>query len=360
MSEHELLAGLNEQQREAARTLRGPVAIIAGAGTGKTRTITHRIAYGVHTGVYDPDRVLAVSFTKKAAGELQTRLRGLDVSGIRSQTFHSAALAQLNYFWSQTVGGKPPQLVPRKLPNISQAAESLRVRIDPETARDIADEIEWRKVSMKTVDEYAELAHNRALPQSLSVEQIVDIMSRYEQLNSERRTIDFEDVLILMSGMIEQEPKVGLEIRQQYRFFTVDEFQDVSPLQHTLLRGWLGERDDVCVVGDASQTIYSFTGATSRYLTRFEHDHPNAQVFRLEHNYRSSEEILAVANRLMRDQPGALQLVSKADPHPTAAPEKPLALWFQDELAEAAGVAAAIAQQIHGGTQPSDLSLIHI
>lgn len=359
----ELLDGLDPEQREVAECLRGPVAVLAGAGTGKTRTLTHRIAHGVRVGAYAPDRVLAVTFTRKAAGELQARLASLGAQGVRAQTFHGAALAQLGYFWPQVVGGSAPQLVGGKVPVLSQAAESLGLRLPAETLRDIAAEIEWRKVSMLGLESYAALfdsgAESRVPPSGVSVEQLMEVQRKYSALLAERRQIDFEDVLVLMTGMLETEPRVSMQVRERYRFFTVDEYQDVSPLQHALLRVWLGDREDLCVVGDASQTIYSFAGATSSYLLRFASEHPNARQFKLERNYRSVEPIVLTANRLMRDRTGALTLRAQRPSAGKPASPAVSSEWFASEQDEAGAVAAAIHSSVRQGMPPSEIAVLY-
>lgn len=357
----DVLAGLDPDQRQIAECLRGPVSVLAGAGTGKTRTITRRIAHGVRAGVYSPERVLAVTFTRKAAGEMQGRLRALGAEGVRAQTFHGAALAQLGHFWPQLVGGPAPQVVGGKVATVAQAVDSLNLRLPKETLRDVAAEIEWRKVSMLGLESYAARLtageDARPVPSGLTAEQLVAIHERYGKLLDDRRQIDFEDVLILLTGMLETEPRAALQVRERYRFFTVDEYQDVSPLQHALLQTWLGARDDVCVVGDASQTIYSFAGASSSYLLRFGSEHPNARSFRLERNYRSTPQIVQLANRLMRDQPGALTL--QAQRQPTAQTRPATVEWFANEREEAAAVASSIQASIAGGTPASQIAVLY-
>lgn len=350
-----ILDALDPDQREIALALRGPVSVLAGAGTGKTRAITHRIAYGVRTGVYDPQRVLAVTFTRKAAGELQGRLRELGADGVRARTFHGAALAQLSHFWPQFVGGDAPQLLPGKVAAISQTVESLGMRLSGETLRDIAAEIEWRKVSMMSIDTYAQQLEHRPALTGLDPDKLVDIHRGYTKLLEDRRQIDFEDVLVLLSGMLEVEPRASLQVREQYRFFTVDEFQDVSPLQRHVLKLWLGARDDLCVVGDASQTIYSFAGASSSFLLRFGAEYPNAREFRLERNYRSTPPIVLSANKLMRDKPGALQL----SPMRETGASVPQFEWFQTEQDEARAVAQAVAQARSRGVPASDIAVLY-
>ena len=363
----DLLDGLDPEQRQIAECLRGPVAVLAGAGTGKTRTLTHRIAHGVRAGAYSPNRVLAVTFTRKAAGELQTRLRSLGADGVRAQTFHGAALAQLGYFWPELVGGSAPQVVGTKVPVVSQAVESLGLRLPGETLRDIAAEIEWRKVSMLGMESYAARISRaedpRPVPSGVTVEQLIEIQERYASLLVERRQIDFEDVLILTTGMLETEPRAAVQVRERYRFFTVDEYQDVSPLQHALLKVWLGDRDDLCVVGDASQTIYGFAGASSSYLLRFGSEHPNAREFRLERNYRSAEPIVHAANRLMRERPGALTLrAQRAEEErgPRPRETRPVtAEWFASEQDEARAVAEAIRASIAAGVPASEIAVLY-
>lgn len=350
------LADLDPEQRTAAETLLGPVCILAGAGTGKTRALTHRIANGVATGVYDPARVLALTFTTRAAGELRTRLRALGAGGVTARTFHSAALAQLSHFWPQLVGGSLPRILNGKARLLGQAAEQLRLRVDTAALRDTAAEIEWRKVSRLSLDQYAVAAASRSLPPGIGVDAMVALQHTYETVKDERRQLDFEDVLLATAGMLDAERWVAEQVRAQYRFFVVDEYQDVSPLQQELLELWLGTRTDLCVVGDASQTIYSFAGASSEYLLGFGGRYPGATVVRLETNYRSTEPVLQLANRLMRGHAGALDLVS-ADHR--AGPEVAEPVAYDSDLDEARGVAAAVAAELSAGTRAEDVAVLY-
>jgi DNA helicase-2/ATP-dependent DNA helicase PcrA len=353
-----LLTALDDEQRVAARALRGPVCILAGAGTGKTRAITHRIAYGVATGVYSPNRVMALTFTARAAVELRSRLRPLGAGGVAARTFHAAALSQLNYFWPQVVGGDLPRILEGKSRLLGQAAETLRLRVDTAILRDLAAEIEWRKVSSLSLDDYERVARSsRALPGSLSLEQVLTMQQQYEDLKDERHQLDFEDVLLATAGMIEQEPAVAMQVREQYRFFVVDEYQDVSPLQHHLLSLWLGDRQDLCVVGDASQTIYSFAGAKSDYLLSFASEHDDATIVRLEQNYRSTPAVIDFANRLMRGRPGALSLHAVGEDREQGTP--PTVTGYPSDVAEARGVAARIAELIDAGTRPESIAILY-
>jgi DNA helicase-2/ATP-dependent DNA helicase PcrA len=354
-SPESLLADLDDQQRQAAEALLGPVCLLAGAGTGKTRAITHRIAYGVASGVYPPGRVMALTFTTRAAGELRSRLRALGAGGVAARTFHASALSQLNFFWPQVVGGTMPRLIDSKARLLAQAAETIRLKLDTATLRDTAAEIEWRKVSRLSIAQYATAAASRVLPASLSVEKAVDLQQAYENVKDERRQLDFEDVLLATAGMIESEPRVAQQVREQYRFFVVDEYQDVSPLQHDLLDLWLGSRNDLCVVGDASQTIYSFAGASPQYLLGFGAAHQDAVVVRLEQNYRSTPAIVDSANRLMKGRPGALTLHA-ADTTPS---RPPAITAHENDSREARAVAQAIAAEIAAGAPPESIAVLY-
>ena len=347
------LEGLDDEQRVAAAMLRGPVCVLAGAGTGKTRVITHRIAHGVDTGAYSPSRVMAVTFTAKAAGEMRGRLRALGVEGVAARTFHATALAQLNFFWPQLARDTAPSIIDNKVRVLGQAADSLGLRLDGTTLRDVASRIEWRKVAMRTIDQDA-AAHPEGLGNTLDAQVLADLQRRYEKVKDERRQLDFEDVLLACAGMLESEPRVAAAVHEQYRHLTVDEFQDVSPGQPRLLELWLGDRRDICVVGDASQTIYSFAGADPRYLLGFPDRYEEATVVRLERNYRSDPAILGVANALMRGRPGALALRSDRSAGPV-----PSVTTYDDDQAEAEGVATAVAAQLASGIEPNEIAVLY-
>ncbi|MGD2202529.1 ATP-dependent helicase [Microbacterium maritypicum] len=347
------LDALDERQRAAASVLRGPIVVLAGAGTGKTRVITHRIAHGVDTGAYSPSRVMAVTFTAKAAGELRGRLRALGVEGVAARTFHATALAQLNFFWPTLAGSPAPSIIDNKVRMLGQAADAIRLRPSTATLRDIASEIEWRKVSMLSIDQYAALGRPIS---GVDAGQLIELMRGYEALKDDRRQLDFEDVLLACAGMLEAEPRVAASVHEQYRHFTVDEFQDVSPLQNRLLELWLGDRHDICVVGDASQTIYSFAGAEQRFLLEFERRHPDATVVRLETNYRSQPPILTAANALMHGRPGALELVPAREQFTADAPT---VTAYETEGEEAAGIAASISARIEAGASPSEIAVLY-
>ncbi len=353
-----LLDGLDDEQRIAAQTLLGPLCLLAGAGTGKTRAITHRVAYGVATGVYAPDRVMALTFTSRAAAELRGRLRQLGATGVAARTFHATALSQLGHFWPEVIGGQLPRILDSKGRVIAQAAETLRLKLDTATLRDLAAEIEWRKVSRLTLDQYADALPQRTLPASVDADTMVALHRAYESVKDDRRQLDFEDVLLATAGMIEAEPRVAQQVREQYRFFVVDEYQDVSPLQQALLDLWLGDRQDLCVVGDASQTIYSFAGASADFLLGFPTRYREAAVVRLEQNYRSSPSIVGMANQLMRGRPGALALRASPGAPQATAKSAPTVTGYPSEVAEARAVAGQVAAAIANGSRPQDVAIL--
>jgi len=364
MSPDDLLAALDPEQRAVATALRGPVCVLAGAGTGKTRAITHRIAYGIRTGVFRADHVLAVTFTARAAGEMRTRLRTLGASGVQARTFHSAALRQLAYFWPKVVGGAPPRLVEAKAQLVAEAARRVGLPADRTGVRDLAAEVEWAKVSLVVPDEYAVAvaAVDRVVPGGHDAAAVARLMTAYEQVKDERGVIDFEDVLLLLAAMLAERPDVGREVRGQYRHFVVDEYQDVSPLQQYLLDQWLGGRDELCVVGDPSQTIYSFAGATPHHLLTFSRAFPGAQVIRLVRDYRSTPQVVELANRVIA-QAGRGTGASAPAPLELRAqrPDGPAVRWaaYADDEAEAAGIAQACARLVADGVPASQIAVLY-
>ena len=295
-----ILDQLDSEQAEAASALRGPVCIIAGPGSGKTRTISTRIAYGIATGVFNPDRVLALTYTNRAAAELRSRLRQLGSSQVAVRTFHSAALSQLQYFWPQLTGSASPKLLTQKRSLLSEVASLIGLRLTDPQLMEVASEIEYLRYSLTELDEYF---LTKRLPQFLSQEQFADLEKRYQEQKLQRRLMDWEDTILLCTGLLRNEARALSYFQQQYRFFTVDEYQDISPLQEGLLRTWLGEREEICVVGDPRQTIYSFAGASSNFLLDFQNQYPGASTYELNRNYRSAGAIVDVANRVLPLKP---------------------------------------------------------
>ena len=336
MDAERILAGLNDAQRKAAVAVLGPVAILAGAGTGKTTTITARIAYQVTSGTFRPGQILAVTFTDKAAGELKRRLAGLGVEGVEARTFHSAALSQLAGLWAAQTGEPLPDVLDHKAPLISSLANALPAPHRFVPRRELAGEIEWAKNRMIPPARYlAQLAaHDPPIPAEL----MLRIYEGYERRKAATRRIDFEDMLRLAVRLFDEHPEAAARVRSRYHAFTVDEFQDVNMLQAALLDRWLGERDDVAVVGDDYQTIYAFTGASPEYLLGFTRRFPHATVVRLEENYRSTPEVLEVANRLA-PRLGGFRKVLRAT-HPSGPP--PVASVMRDTAAEVSAVVQAV------------------
>ena len=353
-----VLAALDAEQREVALATRGPVCVVAGAGTGKTRAIAHRIAYGVQTGVVSPGHVLAVTFTTRAAGELRARLRQLGGAGgggldqVVARTFHAAALRQLTHFWPATVGGRPPAVLDSKISLLAETARGMRVRASAPELRDLAAEIEWSKVTQVRPDDYAEAAAKHGRTPPLRPELTGRLFAAYEQLRRDRHLVDFESVLELTAAILAEHRLAGAQVRDRYRYFVVDEYQDVNPLQKLLLDAWTGDRDDICVVGDPRQTIYSFTGATSAYLTGFAAEYPHARVIRLVRNYRSTPEVIACANRLTGEDAGAA-LVAQCDSGPSAEFTE-----YDDEIAEAAAIAARARACLALGTPARQMAVL--
>jgi len=351
------LAGLDPEQREAALTVRGPVCILAGAGTGKTRTITSRIAHAVATGAVPAGQLLAVTFTARAAGEMRGRLRELGVVGVQARTFHAAALRQLGYFWPRVVGGSPPQIVDSKLRLVGQACSRLGLPTDRTSLRDLSGEIEWAKATLVQPAGYAAAAAKAGRETPREPAQVAAVYEAYQAATSRAGLVDFEDLLLLTAAAIEDHRDVAEEVRSRYRHFVVDEYQDVNPLQQRLLEAWLGGRDDVCVVGDAAQTIYTFTGASPSYLIDFPRRYPGASVVRLERDYRSTPQVVTLANRVLEagSAPAGtrLRLVGQRPNGP-----EPRFAEYDDEPAEAAAVAARCAALLAGGTPASEIAVL--
>lgn len=354
----QLLEHLDPEQRDVAMNVHGPMAVLAGAGTGKTRAITYRIAYAVRSGAHDPRNILAVTFTSRAAGEMRSRLRDLGVGNVRARTFHAAALDQLRHFWPNAIGGFVPEIKENKAPLVAGAAGQLGMGVDRATIRDLAAEIEWSKVSLLTPEQYIERATQTKRPEVAghSYYEIAQLIKAYEDIKAERGVIDFEDVLLILIGIMRDRPDIASQIRHQYRHFVVDEYQDVSPMQHRLLRLWMGDRKDLCVVGDVAQTIYSFTGARSTYLSEFSTEFPSAQVVTLNRDYRSTPQIVDLANKVISDDdlPGAVFLKSMVASGKTVAFNK-----YDDDEAEASEIAGKIITLRSQGVPLSDIAILY-
>lgn len=364
-----LIAGLDDEQRAAVLAPRGPVCVLAGAGTGKTRTITHRIAQLVAAGHVAPGQVLAVTFTQRAAGEMRSRLRalgsaagnGAGVGAVQALTFHAAARRQLRYFWPRVVGDTAWELLDRKFGVVARAAGHAGLRLSNDDVRDVAGEIEWAKASLIGPEQYPEAVAAAGRDTPIEATKLADVYAGYEALKArgEVAMLDFDDLLLHTAAAIENDAAVAAEFRDRYRCFVVDEYQDVTPLQQRVLSAWLGQRDDLTVVGDANQTIYSFTGASPRYLLDFTRRFPDAALVRLERDYRSTPEVVSLANRVIAAARGRvagskLKLIGQCDPGPA-----PTFREYPDEVAEAAAAAKSIARLIEGGTAPAEIAVLY-
>ena len=355
----DLLAGLDDGQRAAVVAPSGPVCVLAGAGTGKTRTITHRIAHLVASNRYPVGEILAVTFTTRAAGEMRLRLRALGIPGVQARTFHSAALRQLRFFWPRSVGGELWPVLEHKVRLVAAAARRAGAGTDTPTLRDLAGEIEWAKACLVAPEEYLATVGRVRRDTPVAAELVAKVYAGYEEAKNEARTLDFDDLLLHTCAVLENDEDAARTFRAQYRCFVVDEYQDVTPLQQRLLDAWLGGRDEVTVVGDANQTIYSFAGASPRYLLGFDRRYPHATVVRLQRDYRSTPQVVTLANRVIAAASGAtarLRLTLTA-----ALPDGPAASFdeYPDEPAEAAAVAGRAAALIAGGLPASSIAVLY-
>ena len=356
----DVLDALDPEQRAVATALHGPVCVIAGAGTGKTRAITHRIAHGVLAGAFESRRVLAVTFTTRAAGEMRARLRGLGVDGVQARTFHSAALRQARYFWPQVMDREFPEITSSKLPLVGAAASRCRVGTDRTTLRDLAAEFEWAKVTNVAPDAYPQAAEAaRREVAGVDPETVGRVYAAYEDVKTDRGLFDLEDILLAAVGLLAGRPGVADAIRAQYHHVVVDEYQDVSPIQQTLLDLWLGGRDDVCVVGDPAQTIYSFAGGRPDYLVGFPQRYPGAQIVRLVRDYRSTPQVVRVANGILArggdvTTRSGVQLKAQRPAGPEAT-----FVEHPDEVAEASWVAGQIEDLIAAGAPAREIAILY-
>jgi DNA helicase-2/ATP-dependent DNA helicase PcrA len=359
----QILEALDPEQREVASTFGVPVCVVAGAGTGKTRAITHRIAYAAAIGRADPRRTLAVTFTTRAAGTMKARLAGLGVPGVQARTIHSAALRQVRYFWPRAYGCELPPVSDARFRMLGESARRAGLSVDTALLRDLSAEVSWAKVTNVSSDEYPALARARSrIVAGVSAATVGRVLAGYEAVKQEACVIDLDDILLCAVGLLSDHPDIAAEVHDQYRHFVVDEYQDVSPVQHTLLELWFNGRDDVCVVGDPHQSIHAFAGARSDYLTGFLDEHPGAARVELVRNYRSTPEIVDLANEVLvhnlgSDEEagrGGVRLVARGSHGPA-----PRFTAHQDETAEASAVASWLSDLHRGGVDWSELAVLH-
>jgi ATP-dependent DNA helicase UvrD/PcrA len=361
----DLLLDLDPAQREAVTITSGPLCILAGAGSGKTRVISRRVAYAIATGVVRPRDVLVVTFTDKAAGEMASRLADLGHRGVAASTFHAAALRQLRHFWPRAHGSDLPSILESKAPILAPLVSGLPGGYRYLPIRDLAAEIEWakaRRIAPADYEAVADNGHDGPLPPDL----MAGLYRRYETAKTRAARIDFEDMLESTIELIDGDRSIADEVRDRYRWFSVDEFQDTNPLQAALLDAWLGDRTELAVVGDEDQTIYTFTGATSDYLIEFKTRFPDAQVVRLETNYRSTPEILGLANRILEE--GRRASDERASKRPARPPKRlipslptgpsPEISGFATDDAELTAMVAAVRRLVAAGTVPGAMAIV--
>ena len=342
--QRQTLDSLDDAQRAVVEALEGPVVIYAGAGSGKTRAITHRIAHGCNTKIYDPQKVLAVTFTTRAADEMSLRLSALGIRNVATRTFHSAALRQLKYFWPKAIGGEIPKVIDNKFKVLSAALEKTSLATSKNSIREYLSVIESAKTNRLDTDSITNPDHASAY-------------QAYIDFTDKNNLIDFEDVLLLLVAVLEDGEDFADEVHQNYQWLTVDEYQDVNPLQQRLLELWLGENRNICVVGDSAQTIYTFAGASSKPLEDFAKKFDDANVFRLNRNYRSKPEIIDYANKLLAQMPASNASVgSLMATKPAGA--KVEVLPFVSDSAEADWIAQSIVDLLQSGQKETDIVVL--
>ncbi len=350
----QILDGLNDAQQVAVQAVSGPVAILAGAGTGKTRVISRRAAYAIATGVVPAAEILLVTFTDKAATEMVERLRSLNQPAVTARTFHAHALSQLRHFWPDTHAGQPlPAILDSKFPIIGPIVRGLSGNLRYTPAKDLAGEIEWAKSRRISPTTYVEDAAAEGREPPIDGEVMAQVFATYERAKTRAGRIDFEDMLLSTVELLETDLDAAATVRSRKRWFSVDEYQDTNPLQERLLSLWAGDSRDICVVGDEDQTIYSFTGASSSYLREFATTHPGTTVVNLTENYRSTPEILGLANQLIAGtgRKKALQATRPSGPQPTR-------LAYAQPEAELTGLVQGIRARLGEGIAPTEIAIL--
>ncbi|MDF1486791.1 ATP-dependent DNA helicase UvrD2 [Tessaracoccus caeni] len=352
VSGEQILEFLDPEQRQVATSLDSPVVVLAGAGTGKTRAITHRVAYAVAEGRYQASAVLAVTFTTRAAGEMRSRLAQLGVRSAQARTIHAAALRQCQFFWPKVYGAPFPPLADNTFSLVARAAHQVTGGSDTALVRDLDTEIGWAKTSNVTPSRYAEIATGRVVS-GLEPARVGAVFAAYEKLKTDSGVVDFNDLLLCNAVLLSEHPAAAEEIRSAYRHFVVDEYQDVSALQHRLISLWVDGRDDVCVVGDPNQAIHSFAGADPGFLLGFADEHPGAKTIHLVRNYRSTPQILGVGTKVLR--PSRTETL-----RPTQAPgPMPILDPSTTERFEAEDVAEWLRQRAAAGTAWAEMAVLY-
>jgi DNA helicase-2/ATP-dependent DNA helicase PcrA len=333
-----LLHGLDPAQVEAVLTDAQPLAIIAAAGSGKTTVLTRRIAARLAAGTADAGHVLAVTFTREAAGELQRRLRSLAIrERIEAGTLHAVALLLLrDDALARHV--RPPQVAPDRMRLLREVLTELRIKVEPPAA---AADIDWARARLVTSDEFSAASRHARRRPSLSPNQLTDVWRTYEQLKRRRGVVDFDDLLERAARLFGDDPGFAAAARWRFRHLFVDEAQDLNPLQHHLLECIRGSRPDICLVGDPRQAIYGWNGAEPTLLSDVTHRHPDITIVELTTNYRCSSQVLNAGQAV-------LAMTEQADTSRSHLGEGPQVITrtFADDAAEAAAIADEVRLQL--------------
>ena len=334
----ELLAQLDPEQRAVATAVQGPVIVLAGAGTGKTRAITHRIAYAISTGAHTADATLAVTFTVRAANEMKARLQKLGVNGVQVRTLHASAYQLVQHFWPEVIGGNAPAICEDTDSLIARALLKHGLTAERSLVRELASEISWTKAMRLSSVDYLNHAAQRGITAQLDAVQIAEVMRSYDQLLTAAHQCDLADIVLLAAAMMEDQPRIAASFTGRYQHFTVDEYQDISPAKQHLLNQWWADRDSVCVVGDPGQAIYGFAGANSNFLIDLQQRFGQATIAKLTRSYRSAPAIIHAANSFahiptvsQRDIAGSVEINSSSD---AKAEAKFIAKWVSAQVAD--------------------------
>jgi DNA helicase-2/ATP-dependent DNA helicase PcrA len=345
-----IVAGLDDRQREAVVTDASPLAIIASAGSGKTRVLTRRIAYRIGNGSADPRHVLVLTFTRDAAGELRRRLRRLDISErIESGTFHSVALRLLRDR-AAAAGTTAPAVAPDRMRLAREVLTETRIAVEPAAA--LAD-LDWARARMVAASDVAAASRMAKRRLALTPEQHVRFAERYTALKRRRGVLDFDDLLEGLLDAMRRDATFTDIVRWRFRHLFVDEAQDLNPLQFALLEHIRGGRADICLVGDPRQAIYGWNGADPTLLDEVERHLPGVTIVRLQGNYRCTPQVVRAGAAALAPMGVADDTVSRRNDG-----RIPTVHSFADEQAEARWVADSVRPLMvrHGARQVAVLA----
>ena len=344
--------GLNDRQKDAAAHTEGPLLIIAGAGAGKTKTITHRIAHLIEKGV--PGRkILAVTFTNKAAGEMRDRVRALIPEGSSMpmvSTFHALGVRLLREFHEDAGLAKGFTIWDRD--DSSRAVKSAldKMSVEQWPPRSILSAISRVKGDGISQQEYARST------KSFREQTVAQAWEHYERALKEEGALDFDDLLYRTLNLLRDSERVRELLQNRWSHITIDEYQDTNKSQYEIARWLAGTTQNICVVGDIDQNIYSWRGADIQHLMNFEFTFPGAKTVTLEQNYRSTRTILSAANAVIEKNKNRKPKILYTD----NATGEPITLYgAKNEMDEAWFVAQSAAQLIEQGTKPSEIAVLY-